>query len=166
MSKDLDKNIYLLYHLYEFGEDNENEESKILGIYSSEEKVYEAIERYYKLDGFNKYPKTCFMVDEYNVDVDTGWKEGFVNSDDLDQDFEKLTNIFNEWLNNNKNAQESWENTQYYDALCDVSKVMYRIKDVKELAESIQQIWTRRFNDQTKKFNDYITIAINIIQIL
>lgn len=106
------------------------------------------------------------MVDEYNVDVDTGWKEGFVNSDDLDQDFEKLTNIFNEWLNNNKNAQESWENIQYYDALCDVSEVMYRIKDVKELAESIQQIWTRRFNDQTKKFNDYITIAINIMQIL
>lgn len=158
--------MYLLYHVYEFGEDNENEECKILGIYSSESKAYEAIERYYKLEGFNKYPKTCFLIDKYNVDVDTGWKEGFVNSYELDQDFEKLTNIFNEWLGNNQNIKESWENAQYYNALCDVSKVMYSIKNVKELAESIQQIWIKRFDDRAKNFNEYITIAANIIQIL
>lgn len=85
--------MYLLYHLYEYGENNENEENKILGIYSSEQEAFEAIERYYKLDGLKKHPKECFGVDEYKVDVDAGWKEGFVSSDDLEQDFETLTNI-------------------------------------------------------------------------
>ena len=112
--------MYLLYHQYEYGENNENEEIKTLGIYSSEQEAFKAIERYCKLEGFKKYPKECFVVDEYNVNVDTGWKEGFVNSNDLEQNFEALTTCFNEWLCNNKSAHESWENDVYYNALCDV----------------------------------------------
>ena len=50
----------LLYHLYEYGESNENEES------------------------FKEHPKACFIVDEYKVDIDIGWKEGFVNSTGLE----------------------------------------------------------------------------------
>lgn len=166
MSKYLDNKIYLLYHLYEYGENDENEEIKTLGIYSSEKEAFEAIERYYKLDGFKKFPKECFGVDEYIVDVDAGWKEGFVSSDDLEQDFETLTNLFNKWLCNKKSPQESWENEEYYNALCDVSKVMYKIDDVTALAECIQQIWTRRFNDKTKSFDEYIQIATNVKKVL
>ena len=163
MNKYLNNKMYLLYHQYEYGENNENEEIKTLGIYSSEQEAFKAIERYCKLEGFKKYPKECFVVDEYNVNVDTGWKEGFVNSNDLEQNFEALTTCFNEWLCNNKSAHESWENDVYYNALCDVEKVIYRIKDIRELAEYIQQVWISRFNDQSKSFDDYIQIASNII---
>ena len=166
MNKYLDNKMYFLYHQYEYGENNENEENKILGIYSSEQEAFKAIERYYKLDGFKKYPKECFGVDEYNVDVDTGWKEGFVNSDDLEQDFEALTDCFNEWLCNNKSPRESWENEAYYNALCDVNKMMYKIKDIKELAEYIQHVWISRFNDKSKSFDQYIQIASKVKKIL
>lgn len=113
-----------------------------------------------------KYSKECFGVDEYIVDVDSGWKEGFVSSDDLEQDFETLTNLFNKWLYNEKSPQESWENELYYNALCDISKAMYKIDDLKELAEYIQKIWIRRFNDKTKSFDEYIQIATNIKKVL
>ena len=166
LSKDLDKIMYLLYHLYEYGENNEKEECKILGIYSSEKTAYEAIERYYKLDGFKRYPKECFIVDKYKVDIDTDWKEGFVNSVDLEHDFENLTIIFNEWLGNNKNPQESWENERYYNALCDVNNAKYKIDDAKELAECIEQIWINRLKDKTISFNEYLKIATSIKQIL
>lgn len=159
----LNNKMYLLYHQYEYGENNENEEIKTLGIYSSEQEAVKAIERYCKLEGFKKFPKECFVVDEYNVNVDTGWKEGFVNSNDLEQNFETLTTCFNEWLCNNKSAHESWENDVYYNALCDVEKVIYRIKDIRELAEHIQQVWISRFNEKSKSFDDYIQIASNII---
>lgn len=56
MSKDINEKMYLLYHMYEYGENNENEESKILGIYSPEKGACEAIERNYKMDGFKEYP--------------------------------------------------------------------------------------------------------------
>ena len=84
MNNNLDNKMYLLYHKYEYGEDNEHEEIKILGVYNSEQEVSKVIERYYKLVGFREYPKECFLVDEYIVDVDTNWKEGFVNSVGLD----------------------------------------------------------------------------------
>lgn len=163
MNKNLDDKMYLLYHYYEYGENNENEEIKILGIYNSEQEASKAIERYYKLEGFKKYPKECFVVSEYHVNEDTGWKAGFVSSDDLEQNFETLTAYFNEWLCNNKSPHESWENDVYYNALCDVEKAMYKIKEVRELAEYIQQVWIRRFNDKSKSFDEYAQIASKII---
>lgn len=165
MNKSLDNKMYLLYHQYEYGENNENEENKILGIYSSEQEAFKAIERYYRLDGFKKYSKDCFGIDEYNVDVDSGWKEGFVNSDDLKKDFEVLTDCFNEWLCNNKSPRESWENEAYYNALCDINGMMYKVKNIKELAEYIQNVWISRFNDKSKSFEEYIQIASKVMRI-
>lgn len=166
MNKHVDNKMYLLYHQYEYGENHENDEYKILGIYSSEQKALEAMERYYKLEGFKKYPKECFGVDEYNVDEDADWKEGFTNSDDIEQDFKKLTACFNEWLCINKSPRESWENEAYYNALCDVSKVMYKIDDIKELAEYIQHVWSCRLKDENKSFDAYLKIASKVRNIL
>lgn len=163
MNKNLDNKMYLLYHEYEYGENNEHEDIKILGIYSSEQEASQAIERYYKLAGFKEYPKECFIIDDYNVNVDTYWKEGFINSADLDRDFEILTVCFNKWLGINKNPRESWEDDEYYNSLCDVYKVVYKIKDIRELAEHIQQVWIRRFSDKSKSFDDYIEIASSVI---
>ena len=163
MNKDSDDKMYLLYHQFEYGEHNENEDLMILGIYSSEQEASKAIERYYKLAGFKKYSKECFIVDEYIVDVDTNWKNGFANPVCLDWNFEILTSCFNEWLGNNKSLDESWKDEAYYKALCRVYKVVYKIRDIRELAEYIQQVWVKCFNEKSKNFDDYIQIAKNII---
>lgn len=155
--------MYLLYHMYDYGEHSEYEEIKTLGIYSSEQEASEAIERYYRLEGFKKFPKECFYIDEYKVDIDANWREGFVNSADLEQDFETLTMCFNEWLGNNKDPHGSWEDQGYYNALCDINEVIYKIKDIKELAEYIQEVWVRRFDDSSKNFDEYLQIAGDVI---
>lgn len=166
MNKNSDNHMYLLYHFYEYGENNEMEEYKILGIYSSENKAKEAIERYYNLEGFKKYPKECFEIEEYIIDVDAGWNEGFVNSDDLEQEFETLTTCFNKWLGNNKEPQESWEDNAYYNALCDVNSIMYKTESVNEFAKSIRQIWVQRLKDESKSFEEFVQIATTIIDII
>ena len=77
--------VYVLFHEYEFGkEDDIRDETKILGIYSSEEKAREAIEFYYKLPGFCDYPKECFEYEDYTVGECIGWREGFVDYDDYE----------------------------------------------------------------------------------
>lgn len=162
LSKSLYRTIYILYHLYEYGENNEHEDFKMLGVYSTEKKALEAMERYFKLDGFNQYSKDCFDVEEFKVDIDTNWKDGFVNSDEIEQDFELLTNCFNEWLDIKESPQESWNNDKYYSLLCDVDKEVYNISDIMELAKFIQQIWLEKFNDNSKDFDDFIKVATNI----
>lgn len=76
------KYIFILKHIYEFYDSNgyKQFEDKFLGIYSSEKKAKDAIERYFVLSGFNQYPKDCFVVEKWEVDKDTTWKEGFVKS--------------------------------------------------------------------------------------
>ena len=162
MDNNLDNKMYLLYHMYEYGED-EYEEIKFLGIYSSEQEASNAMERYYKLPGFKEYPKEFFIIDDHVVNEDTYWKEGFVNTANLDEDFEILTECFNKWLGINKNPRESWDNNRYYNLLCKVNEVMYKIKDIRELAEHIQKVWSIWIDDNTKSFDDYIEIASTII---
>ena len=50
-----------------------------------------------------------------------------------------------------------------YNALCEVEEVAYRIKDIRELAEYIRQVWIRRFDDKDRSLEDYMQIAGNII---
>ena len=57
----------------------------------------EVIQRYKSIEGFKKYPITCFFVDEYKIDEDN-WTEGFVGSDEIYNDFVTVTSYFNEWL--------------------------------------------------------------------
>ena len=46
----MEEKVYILFHEYEFGKKGDiRDESKLLGAYSSEEKVKEALEFYYKL---------------------------------------------------------------------------------------------------------------------
>ncbi|HBV83664.1 MAG TPA: hypothetical protein DEB74_12930, partial [Lachnospiraceae bacterium] len=68
-----------------------------------------------------------------------------------------------EWLGIDKNAEESWEDDKYYNALCEVEEVAYKIKDIRELAEYIRQVWIRRFDDKDRSLEDYMQIADNII---
>jgi hypothetical protein len=65
--------VYLLWHTHDL---NQDEDSKLLGLYSSEQKAVEARERAIALPGFRDAPDG-FHIDCYRVDRDE-WTEGFI----------------------------------------------------------------------------------------
>jgi homoserine kinase type II len=65
--------VYLLWHAHNL---DEEEEVKLLGVYSSEQKAEKARERARSLPGFRDYPEN-FHIDRYAVDRDH-WTEGFI----------------------------------------------------------------------------------------
>ena len=68
--------VYLLQHTYLCGEDDEYEETKIIGIFDSKEKAQDKIKDYVKLPGFKDFTDECFSIDEYQLNVGE-WSEGF-----------------------------------------------------------------------------------------
>lgn len=71
------KFVYLLQHAYQYGKNAEHEESKILGIYDTEEKAKEAAAHYQQLPGFRDFSDECFTIDQYELNKGE-WSEGFV----------------------------------------------------------------------------------------
>jgi homoserine kinase type II len=69
--------VYLLQHSYEH---NDDEEVKVIGVYSSEMAARAAIKRLKEQPGFRNYPDG-FHVDHYQLDKDH-WTEGFVDASD------------------------------------------------------------------------------------
>jgi len=66
--------VYLLQHIAREGTDDED--MKILGIYSNERKPKRAIAQFVKLPGFKRYPES-FYIDRYQLD-ESKWTEGFI----------------------------------------------------------------------------------------
>ena len=71
------KSVFLLWHTHEIPE--QEEDSKLIGVYESRESAERAKERSVKQPGFAEHPKG-FLVDEYQVGKDH-WTEGFVAID-------------------------------------------------------------------------------------
>lgn len=71
------KEVYILQHVHEFG--GGHEDVKILGIFSSESKAIELIEKYKMQPGFKDYPDG-FATDRYVLDK-AEWIEGFSTLD-------------------------------------------------------------------------------------
>jgi homoserine kinase type II len=70
--------VYKLYHIYNRGSDGEgddDEETKLIGIYSTKEKAEAAILRVKDKPGFRDYPDG-FEIFEHTLDRD-GWVDGF-----------------------------------------------------------------------------------------
>ncbi len=67
------KSVFILLH--ERKKDLDNEDVKIIGIYSTKEKAEKTIDKFKKLPGFKDYPDS-FNIDEYELDKDN-WTEGF-----------------------------------------------------------------------------------------
>jgi hypothetical protein len=65
---------YLLEHNY--GELDDFENLKILGIYASKKKANDAIKRFSRKPGFKKH-KNGFHIDKYVIDEDC-WASGFI----------------------------------------------------------------------------------------
>ena len=70
MSKQNINTAFLLFHVRP-----DNDDFKIIGMYSSREHAEEAITRARNKPGFCKYPEH-FAIDEYRLDHDS-WQEGF-----------------------------------------------------------------------------------------
>ena len=66
--------VFLLWHSYEL--DDGSEETKLLGVYSSEEIANNKIAEYRRLPGFCDH-LDGFEIAKYKVNIDQ-WKEGFV----------------------------------------------------------------------------------------
>lgn len=74
--------VYLLQHSYKYEicEGVKTDETKIIGIYSTEEKAQEAKEQFKIKKGFDRFPEDCFYIDEYKLDQDN-WTDGFITWD-------------------------------------------------------------------------------------
>jgi homoserine kinase type II len=68
------KSVFLLWHIHEL-EDQENDE-KLIGVYSTEGNAREAIRRVISQPGFRDYPEG-FQITQYEIGKDH-WTEGFV----------------------------------------------------------------------------------------
>lgn len=68
--------VYILQHSYDYGENFEYQETKFLGVFSSEKEAQKAVEHHKTLDGFKDYPND-FYIDEYEIDKKY-WSEGFI----------------------------------------------------------------------------------------
>jgi len=66
--------VYVLQHEYEIA--GGQEETKLIGVYSTKENAQAAISRLVALPGFVEHPDD-FCIDEYETDQDH-WTEGFV----------------------------------------------------------------------------------------
>lgn len=65
--------VYVLQHSY--ASQNGGDETKLLGVFSSEEKAQSALKMYRTLPGFYDHPRD-FHLDKYLVDARC-WTEGF-----------------------------------------------------------------------------------------
>ena len=65
--------VYVLQHLHAV--DDEAEDVKLIGVYSSRENAQAAITRLVMVPGFSESP-AGFHIDEYQVDKDQ-WVEGY-----------------------------------------------------------------------------------------
>jgi hypothetical protein len=57
-------------------DEEEGDDLKILGVYSTEQRALDRIDRARRLPGFAEEPD-CFMIDRYVVDQDQ-WADGFI----------------------------------------------------------------------------------------
>lgn len=69
--------VFMLWHVYELRDDfGIHDEEKLIGVFSSEAKAQEAIERLKEKEGFRDLPLSCFEIHETTVDQ-VGWEDGF-----------------------------------------------------------------------------------------
>ena len=151
--------VYLLYHVYEYGDENEHEELKILGIYSSEANAQAAIQYYKNLSGFSKYPPSCFVIESYRVDTNAGWRGGFCNADGIDADFDKLAQCFTEWTEGRYTLFEDVYNSPL---LIEVYSLSCQERKPKTFIDRLQEIWHKYFPQIRYGKDDFLCLADRI----
>jgi uncharacterized protein YutD len=74
--------VYLLRHEYEYGEENEYEATRTIGVYSKRKLAIKVIEHLRYLAEYCNYPKNSFVIEKYKIDKDIRWEEGFISWDE------------------------------------------------------------------------------------
>ena len=71
--------VYLLQHKYDYEiyEGIMTTNAELIGIYSSRQNAEAVKERYKSKNGFNRFPESCFLINEYVLNEDH-WTEGFI----------------------------------------------------------------------------------------
>lgn len=69
--------VFLLWHTHDLEDDfGTHEEVKLIGVFSSEDKAYKAIELLKDKEGFRDFPLSCFEISKTKIDR-TSWADGF-----------------------------------------------------------------------------------------
>ena len=69
--------VFLLWHVYEREEASGlRDEEKLIGVFSTEERARETIDRLKGREGFRDFPVSCFEIHKMQVDR-AGWTDGF-----------------------------------------------------------------------------------------
>jgi hypothetical protein len=69
------QHVYVVQHSRSLGE--EDQDTKFIGVYTSEQRAEEAVARARTLPGFRDTPD-AFFIDKYALDKDY-WAEGFIS---------------------------------------------------------------------------------------
>ena len=69
--------VFVVQHIHMIGDDGE-EDTKMIGVYSNQEKAKEAVKRLQLQPGFRDTPEG-FSIDPYTLDEDN-WVEGYTSS--------------------------------------------------------------------------------------
>lgn len=72
--------VYLVWHVRVISEEDETEDLKLIGIYTTEKLAEEAVERKKNLEGFRDYPDG-FEISENPLDTDL-WTSGFISMEE------------------------------------------------------------------------------------
>jgi hypothetical protein len=73
------KSVWAVWHVYE--DKSGNDETKFVGVFSSEERAKAAVIPLRDKPGFRDHPAECFEIHEQTIDL-VGWSEGFSQVDD------------------------------------------------------------------------------------
>jgi hypothetical protein len=73
MVKQANKAVFILWHVHRF---EDEEDAKLIGVYSSKTQAQVAKKRMVLLPGFAEHPRS-FVIDKYEIGKDH-WAEGFV----------------------------------------------------------------------------------------
>jgi len=160
------RSVFILEHVYEYGEDDEHEEIKTLGVYSNRQKAEEAINRYIILPGFTQYPRSCFVISKNEINKDQEWTEGFVSSESIIDGFKTVTSCINEWLNISSSAEDPWSDNVFYNAICEIDEMVYQSNNAEDLANHISNVWKERFPESVKTQDEYFELAKKILKAL
>lgn len=68
--------VFVLHHVHVLDEETDDEDVKLIGVYSTREKAEQAVERMNEQPGFRD-TLDGFHIDRYRLD-DDNWTEGFI----------------------------------------------------------------------------------------
>jgi hypothetical protein len=68
--------LYVVCH-FDQETDDDNDEEKLIGVYSTKDRAQQAIDRLRDKPGFRDFPER-WWIDEFILDKDSAWTDGFV----------------------------------------------------------------------------------------